>query len=399
MNIKIKLFILGWLCLSITLKAQPVPVQAIQIGEAIPEAIWKLPLAVVNHPEGKDSIKLNEYRGKLIILDFWSSWCGSCLAAFPKTDSLQSQFSGRVQFLKVTFEEPAKVKNGIYSVVADKALWAIFPHRILPHYVWISPEGRFLTTSDSQLINSGSITTALQQKAPTFQPKIDLDSSKPLFLSGVTTDSVLSYSLLIKGAAAGYASETLFRKTNGVLRGRAMTNRPVFDLYQAALIPLFKGKGEVFNWKRCRFDVADTTHIFYRDNLASPYLYSFDFIQPPNQADSLYLRLLAMLNQSLPYFGRMEKQQIPCLVLMQTKRSASQHTPSGTSITALVSQLNSLEALTSLPIVDESGYTGKITVPLTGLSLSKLKQSLSYYGLELTQTERSLYVFTLTDKK
>src|SRR5690606_22173725 len=41
-----------------------------KIGDTIPEELWNLPMQVVNHPTGKDTITLNDYRDKkLIILD------------------------------------------------------------------------------------------------------------------------------------------------------------------------------------------------------------------------------------------------------------------------------------------------------------------------------------------
>src|SRR5690606_30809751 len=79
-------------------------IKPLQIGDTIPDYLWQLPLQVINHPEGKDTITLNDYRGKLILLDFWGRGCHSCIAAFPKLDTLQEQFNTDLQVILVTNE-------------------------------------------------------------------------------------------------------------------------------------------------------------------------------------------------------------------------------------------------------------------------------------------------------
>src|SRR5690606_14796427 len=50
-------------------------IKPLEIGETLPEALWHLPLQVVNHAEGTETITLNTYRGKTILLDFLSTGC------------------------------------------------------------------------------------------------------------------------------------------------------------------------------------------------------------------------------------------------------------------------------------------------------------------------------------
>ncbi|GAA4144467.1 hypothetical protein GCM10022216_27470 [Sphingobacterium kyonggiense] len=68
----------------------------LQIGDTIPEVLWNLPLQVVNHPDGKDTITMNDYRNrKLIILDFWATWCAPCIKSVKHIDSLISVLNAR----------------------------------------------------------------------------------------------------------------------------------------------------------------------------------------------------------------------------------------------------------------------------------------------------------------
>jgi len=42
-----------------------------------------------------ENIKLSELRGQVVLLNFWSSQCGTCIKQFSKLDKFHSQFSAR----------------------------------------------------------------------------------------------------------------------------------------------------------------------------------------------------------------------------------------------------------------------------------------------------------------
>ena len=68
-----------------------------QVGEQAPN--------VTIHDE-KQTISLQQYRGKIVVLNFWASWCPPCLEEFPSLIELQRQMPNIV-VLAVSFDEDA----------------------------------------------------------------------------------------------------------------------------------------------------------------------------------------------------------------------------------------------------------------------------------------------------
>ncbi len=71
-------------------------------GDTIPNYLWDLPLWVINHPEGKDTITLREYEhSKLLVLDFWATWCAPCIKSVEKWIDIQLHYPGEIDVVTV----------------------------------------------------------------------------------------------------------------------------------------------------------------------------------------------------------------------------------------------------------------------------------------------------------
>ncbi len=61
-------------------------------------------------PEGAE-VSWEALRGKVVVLEFWGTWCGPCVAAIPHLNDLAEKFADEeVVFLSVTFEDEATIR-------------------------------------------------------------------------------------------------------------------------------------------------------------------------------------------------------------------------------------------------------------------------------------------------
>jgi peroxiredoxin len=65
----------------------------VNVGETAPDF-------VATTMDGKE-LRLSELRGKVVLLDFWATWCGPCIARLPALQRLQQQHADGNDFVVV----------------------------------------------------------------------------------------------------------------------------------------------------------------------------------------------------------------------------------------------------------------------------------------------------------
>ena len=50
-------------------------------------------------------VKLSDFMGTPVVLNFWASWCGPCKAEMPEFDQVCREMAGKVQFLMVNLTD------------------------------------------------------------------------------------------------------------------------------------------------------------------------------------------------------------------------------------------------------------------------------------------------------
>lgn len=115
--------------------------------------------------EGKN-VKLSDYRGKVVVLDFWATWCGPCKASFPNMQKLVNEYKNKnVAFFFIdTWEEgnPTAIKEEVakfitnkeytFNVLFDSKREIVTKYKIeeIPTKIVIDKNGDFLSISSSE---------------------------------------------------------------------------------------------------------------------------------------------------------------------------------------------------------------------------------------------------------
>jgi len=119
--------------------------------------------------EGKE-IKLSDYKGKMVVLDFWATWCGPCRASFPNMQELVTKYKNdNIEFFFINTwerESDSEIKENVskfikenkysFNVLFDFEDKIVTNYKIkgIPTKIVIDKDGNIISinSSDSNLV-------------------------------------------------------------------------------------------------------------------------------------------------------------------------------------------------------------------------------------------------------
>ncbi|MGF7079050.1 thioredoxin-like domain-containing protein [Mucilaginibacter sp. UYCu711] len=400
---------------------------ALNIGDKVPD--MKISdLVNYAHP----TLNISDFKGKSLLIDFWATYCTSCLHHFPLADSLQAEFNNDLQVLLVDNKSEHEKKDNILatlkrfdtpvhhfslpSVINDTILERMFPHQSIPHYVWIDKDGivRAITSSE-ELTRKNVIRFLQQQVAPKFIKK-DFSRDQLLYTSeDLPLNQLQHFSMLIKGKIDGLRGGGL-RLINDTARGIVLRKKSLFWMYSV----IAGGKLPDGSDSRVKLAVRNPSKITYHHSAQSEAdwerenFYNYDLVIPASEMDHLYDYVLDDLNRYTPYVGSFEKQKTFCWMLKKTDKADHIHTGGGERLntlgelsnpklvnTTMIDLCDYLKTLSgNAVILDQTGYKQHIDLTFQDgvKDMPGIQKELAAYGLKLYSSYEKIEMLVIKDK-
>ncbi|MDQ0640075.1 thiol-disulfide isomerase/thioredoxin [Pedobacter sp. W3I1] len=394
--------------------------QGIAIGQQVPDVLIQNISGLNGSDKTPGALPLSAFKGKLLILDFWATWCSPCVAMIPKMEELQEEFKDRVQFLPVAYQSFKEVdafyqklqrqKGKVYSlpmVTADTTLARLFPHQSLPHYVWIGADGLVKAITGREAVSRENINALLAAGSVRLKAKVDeqmrYDTSEPLFFAGSDFNDGFFRSQLsgyVVNIGRGIYKDVEVQSGAKVRRitGRNLT---VPELFRIAYK---KGKKETVLEDGLEAELEPhVASIDFLDWLKQGRAYCYELMMDERSSGRAYA---LMQNQLKGFFSDyevgLEARKVQALVLVRTSSMDKIRTAGGTPavvmdrfgckltscfLAVFIDRLQVPLQSSPLPVIDQTGYFGMVDLELTANmgSIEQVNKALAPYDLRFVE--------------
>lgn len=399
----------------------------LNIGDKMPNVLMT---RIVDGKEVKISIE--DFKGKLLIMDMWATWCSPCRSFLKIADSLQKQFKGQIEILPVTdedknfirkFQDHIKKATGlnIMSVVNGKNLQSLFKFNTVPHEIWIDSQGIIRAITSHNEVTEKNINNALNKNF-NLPIKKDTIKNEPVgkdnenSILGEMQDEIIYSSEMARykdgdGTGAGFQDNAINVKNGSILS----LYEYAFGKFQADYIAPNRVVLEVID--SSKFVANSKSYLSWL--IENGYRYKLQ-VKDATMKDFAFQKMQNDLNL---YFskqgiqGRLENRMTTCWVLQRTSTIDKIGTKGGEplessdgfnrmvkneSIKTFLSRFQFYYLqMSKHPIVDGTNYKGNVDIDITcKLSdIDAINKELEKYDLKLVKKEFPIDMVVISQKE
>lgn len=158
-----------------------------------PAALWAVPAKgtlappfqfekLLQAPEGAHT-DWASLKGKVVVIEFWATWCGPCVAAIPHLNSLVASLDpAKFQFVSVDDEDPKVVQpflekrpmSGWIGLDQQGADFAWYGAEVRPTTIIVDGKGRVVAATLPEELKAEDLVAVSEGKPVEFRPLPDL---------------------------------------------------------------------------------------------------------------------------------------------------------------------------------------------------------------------------------
>jgi len=401
------------------------------IGDKLPDIYLA---HITNYSEGKAN--LYDLRGKLTILDFWSSSCSSCIDLFPHMQQMRDQFKDQLQIILVNGksalvnDDEAKIK-AILTKVGKRTGTIIklpiiyncnvldnyFPYVKIPEEVWINDKGIIVGITGPAEVNSNNIKSILDGRDIHMRYKNDshIDLGKQtlnelLYGNDQILNKPLFTSTLLKGMIDGVNGTGIRRNEKGNIYGFYIVNQPLLSLYRSAYRNIINCPDNQIVFENV--DSSLFKKLDFMDTALYSQLYSYDLTAPAGEIKDLLQYMQSDLEKFFHLSVTTEKRELKCYVIQVPINPNTISTAGGEAVWETkaptkyirnypVNQvLSELNRVSTVPLIDETGMIQNIDMKLPENleNTNEIIDALKGVGFEVKEEIREMDMVIIRDK-
>lgn len=419
-----------------------------RIGDAFPEHLFE---DVENYQE--TSFRVRDFRGKWLILDFWSLGCISCINSFPKMDSLAQQFKDKVQLVVVgstghtrnpadfhrrtkdLYHRLAKKNSLKFTVAFDSTIANTLKIGSVP-FIYVIDENGVIRYKTSR-VDDAEVSLLLKGGKPSFpraysigEPKANFAYNErvPLLTAGIESNGGIDTAFLFRSLLTPY-NEAMpdnpttvnfdkNRPQNAIATGRFEIFRQFPErLYTAA----FFGVNTLQTIESGIYDSLHPTVIWnIKNQNFTKELYSYSLKVPKERASKeLFMKCLQQdLEKTFGYKASVQKRMMPVYFIeidddkkakklispdQSAKRDGAITTDRIHIVNApLIVLLNNLDKVIKFdaPVRNMTGITENINIDFRTnfASPDVIMENLKKYGLRVIKRDKEMKVIVVEDQ-
>lgn len=430
-------------------------VRAIEIGEKVPDIIFS---KIVN--SHLPTAKLSDYKGKLVILDFWTATCSTCIQFFPELAKLQEKFKDDLIILPVGFDG-VRNKNDVLQILEKKKgtalelklpcaiednktsiLRKLFPASEAPYEIWIDGDGILRAKTGSKGMTVKNINMILSSKKAKLinkkRTRFLYDGDSLLFgnISNLKIDIPKSkfakYIDTINGSMGlridfENASHTRVMSPNQPILGSYFRIYTLYSKDFASSVFLDESmyfKRVIHNFHSSDSRAQDNRSIENSDDqqyedYCKNSLFCYEAILPLRMSkENVYKFVIEDFDKHFEISSSLENRRIKCFALISLDASMPfksiktipkmeynmaegiHEVFEAMPVATVINSLN--HAFKSYLVLNETKYYGNIDLNLEGVKANDLhsyKKALKNAGLDLIEVEREIPMLVLKDLK